>query len=84
MATQYLFSNDERKLMAALLRRASEEFANHGCNEFDLKELGLERMAPALHAAFRARDPEYPYEGTVFDDWMLMDLLADNLHPEEK
>ena len=29
----------ERRLTAAVLRLASEQFSNHGCNDFDLTEL---------------------------------------------
>jgi hypothetical protein len=32
-------SKTEKKIIAALLRLASDDFANHGCNDFDLTKI---------------------------------------------
>lgn len=36
-------SDNEARILAHILERASDEFSNHGCNDFDLTtELGLD------------------------------------------
>jgi len=34
-------TSKELGMIAALLQLASDEFVNHGCNDFDLREYGL-------------------------------------------
>lgn len=75
----------EKRLTAALLRLAADQFANHGCNDFD--------MAPFFpnkdkrDALFVEVTGEL-YDGAVGDedyrlsDSELMDLMADHLERE--
>jgi hypothetical protein len=83
----------ELKLAAKLLEIASDYFANHGCNDFDLVEAGLTpEQAYEVNRAF------VEYQGDA-DDWTeeelrvthaccgdsgLMEWLADKLQKESK
>jgi hypothetical protein len=51
---------EEREILVRLLDLAADEFANHGCNDFELEE-GLQRpKGPKIYA----------------EDWILMRYLA--------
>lgn len=77
----------ERRIAAHLLRQASEEFSNHGCNDLELRsELGLtEDEAFEFLTTIRARDSELPepVRGPQMYtmDWLAMAVLADKLAP---
>ena len=72
----------ERRLAGHLLRMASDQFSNHGCNDFDLEEFGLDRTQRLeLMSAVSAWDGN---EDLVSDskwamDWLLMAYLANLL-----
>jgi hypothetical protein len=82
---------DEKKLAAILLRKASDQFSNHGCNDFDLVEFipdRAERDALVLKYFEWNGDPSEYYDASEdgdgshdwrLMDWMLMDFLADRL-----
>lgn len=75
---------DERKLIAELLRLASESFSNHGCNDFDLREHGLEHMASDLNKLLwegQEEELEVNKNKPVVEDWLLMRILANKLDP---
>lgn len=73
----------EKKLTAVLLELAAEEFANHGCNDFDLHE----HMSPQEALDFQKRmhewngDPEEaPTDcGRWAQDHFVMSYLAAKL-----
>lgn len=73
----------EGKLVAALLRRASEEFSNHGCNDFDVcREAGLSpEDADALWKKLAEwDDPDFAEsDGAIHYDWVLMSYFADKI-----
>ncbi len=75
-------------LAANLLRMASEQFTNHGCNDFDLAELIPEaEVRGALLVELYGEDAD-DYEISEkrpdwnFPDWLLMNYCADQLDPE--
>ncbi|HYX21482.1 MAG TPA: hypothetical protein VFA98_11615 [Thermoanaerobaculia bacterium] len=80
----------EKILAARLLRAASQEFANHGCNDFDLVADGA--MLAKEARDFRKRfhdwngDPESfaedPPGKTDLPDFAAMDFLAHLLEEE--
>ena len=78
-----------RKLGAALLRRASEEFANHGCNDYRLdEEAGLTQaeateLRAEVTAWLRRGDPQAEEVGAVTCDFLLMDFMAAMLEETE-
>lgn len=49
-------TKSERKLVAALLRQASDVFSNHGCNDFDLSEYLTKAEGQALVKRFHKRN----------------------------
>jgi len=72
----------ERKLAAKLLKVASDQFINHGCNDFDAaKEAGLtEEECEALWEQLGEWDTDcLKRDDTLFLDWLLMRFLADKL-----
>lgn len=78
---------EELRLAAHLLDMASEEFGNHGCNDFDMASLASPETRDALVAEFYADDPDYnPTHVSGPDyrlmDWMAMDLMADKMRQE--
>jgi hypothetical protein len=78
-------TSDEAKLVAALLRLASEQFSNHGCNDFDLRQYGLEHMAHELNELeWAGTDPDFRPVGDspVVMDWLMMQIFADKLDPK--
>jgi hypothetical protein len=72
----------ERKLLFQVLKMAGDEFASHGCNDFDLvKDANL---TPEESVEFRTqliREGDYPedtvalYPHTLFD-WEVMQYFA--------
>jgi hypothetical protein len=77
------FSSTERTQAADLLRHASEEFANHGCNDHPLPNTREHRKLYNDMVAWNG-DPDMPKAETHtktlwFMDWMLMAYLADRL-----
>jgi hypothetical protein len=78
-------TKDERKLVAALLRLASDEYSNHGCNDFDLRDHGLEHMAEELNELEWPDEEDRPVSiSPVVSDWLMMSRLADKLEEEEQ
>ncbi len=75
-------TREEARILALLLEKAGDEFANHGCNDFDLQhELGLTQgqataLAPKLRKEMvKTGCMEAEDQGstnTYFDDWLLM------------
>lgn len=82
-------TNTEKKLAAHLLEEASCEYANHGCNDFDLSQFIpdlSERNALVLEiygedaADFReVKEGESDYR---IPDWLIMSHLAMKLNKE--
>jgi hypothetical protein len=84
---------NEKRLTAKVLRMASDQFSNHGCNDFDLSEVIPDK--DERDSLFRAYceyngDPsEYdewdaPAEGADYrmQDWMVMSFMAARLERE--
>jgi len=74
--------NTDKKVLVALLRMASDQFSNHGCNDFDAREHGLtEDEIQALRQKLGEWDPSFDEESKspYFLDWALMQYFAD--HP---
>lgn len=67
-----------KELTATLLKMASAEFSNHGCNDFDLvKDGGLsEGEALKLHKDIFAEDRDGVRPSTLTQDWLVMDHMA--------
>lgn len=80
----------ERRMAADMLRMAAEQFGNHGCNDFNLREAGLSELERrSLVAAMEAQQGIPEADRTTGDplyvmDWMVMDYLASLLYPEAK
>lgn len=73
----------ELKLAAYLLKEASEEFSNHGCNDLWLvKDAGLtEAESREIHEtieAYQPPDDRVEYSGHT-DDWCAMYVMAAKL-----
>ena len=74
-------------LAAELLRRASEEFARHGCHDLDLREFSSLTEEEVKHIVTKYHtengDPEELDEitnwFTYLPDWILMQVCADLL-----
>lgn len=69
----------ERELLALLLDRASDEFANHGCNDFDLEEFGMTRdeVNDLVYRYYAMQGTPDDFDGehnnaTHLGDWQLM------------
>lgn len=75
----------EKKLAARLLRLASDQFSNHGCNDIDddlLKDWTDEeklKLSQSYHDW--NGDPEEG-EDEISEDWILMIAIANKLDPE--
>jgi hypothetical protein len=71
-----------RKLAANLLRRASEEFGNHGCNDYRLGEDGglspaeIREVRALVTTWVREFDPQAEEIEDVTMDWLLMDFFV--------
>lgn len=72
-----------KKLTATLLQTASNEFSNHGCNDFDLvKDGGLSREeALTLHGEIFAEEKGMK-SSTLTQDWLVMNHVAGLLQKE--
>lgn len=79
-------TDDEAKVVAELLRLASNTFSNHGCNDFDLRQYGLKHMARELNELEHEHEEDRPPDmnNPVMTDWLLMDRFADKLNPKGK
>ncbi len=72
-----MFSKTELEIMARLLEMASNEFTNHGCNDFTLAATP-ESIALVKRAEYEEGGNAEPYvrEGNVnTQDWVLMEYL---------
>jgi hypothetical protein len=77
----------QRKLAAHLLRLASDQFSNHGCNDFDLSRFILDQDERDEfvrgYFAWNGDPEEYFEQSGEADyrlmDFMLMDFLANRL-----
>lgn len=74
------------ELAGDLLDRASEEFANHGCNDwvYPPEHWTLDErreFAKAVHEATDSAD-NYDPNYLVFPDWWVMDFLARKIKEE--
>jgi hypothetical protein len=74
-------TDSERKLAAALMRLAADEFSNHGCNDFDMvKGAGLTLQqcdaVRALYDAYNGDEPMEPVNRAMHADCALMGYLA--------
>lgn len=78
----------EKKLAARLLDIASDQFSNHGCNDFDLKAVMpnvKDRRALAMSMHEDNGDPEEFDPKCSYDnmpDWWLMSYLSQKLKRE--
>lgn len=79
----------EKRLTAALLRLASEQFGNHGCNDFDLSEHCADPEArDGLVREYCEWNGEQYYEADEdgedyrLPDFALMDFMANKLEGE--
>jgi len=82
-------TDEEAEVLKLLLERASEEFANHGCNDFNvMEELKLPRegasaLAHRLREAMvtlKVAGPEIlEAKGPYLMDWMLFSLFIEKL-----
>jgi hypothetical protein len=87
-------SEEEAEAFIVLLDQASDEFSNHGCNDFDvMRELELSQPeANAAAAAMRRAmidvgmiDEDYTeMGGSYLYDWMLLSLLRCRLQAAMK
>lgn len=86
-------TTNERKLAAAVLRLASDQFANHGCNDFDMSELVPDQAErDELVRAYFAwngdpseyfEQPDWTGEADYrLTDWEIMIWMADRLENE--
>lgn len=83
MVREASLTDAETKVAAHLLQLASNQFANHGCNDLDLvREVGLTpeeshqlRLSVAEWAADPGAPEEEPDDHMTFD-WLVMDYIA--------
>lgn len=70
----------ERLLAAKLLRRASDSFSNHGCNDYELPDTP-ENRALVVDVHEGDYEWEWPDDGKPIyeQDWLLMSHLAKKL-----
>lgn len=73
----------ESLLASALLELAGDKFSSHGCNDFDVRDVGLTpEESEALWkdlALWNGDPPEDIGEGPIHYDWMLMNYLSDRI-----
>lgn len=76
-------SDEERKILIALLKESSAEFSNHGCNAFDLRPYLTKEQAIDFDKKIHEwnGDPEEAEPENAFYsyDWLLMSYFADLL-----
>lgn len=73
--------------MAALLRQAADQFSNHGCNDFDVREIRPKVTVANISDLWQKlsvdNDPELAERNSpLFQDWMLMRLFANMMQKE--
>lgn len=80
----------EKRLAVKLLRKAADQFGNHGCNDYHLVKDGgfTPEESFELRKAMTAAG-DYPEEEVHPDkhytmDWLAMDLMAKKLEEEGK
>lgn len=92
-----VITDTEAKLLIELLEMASNEFGNHGCNDFELAKFvpDLEERRQLIKAFHDyngdpeefVEDEKYREQYTWFHDFALMGFLADKikqqLHKEQ-
>jgi hypothetical protein len=76
----------ERKLIAMLLDLASDQYSNHGCNDFDLSFLPDKERQSLLKAIEEWNGTPEDYDPTrkVGADWVLMRYLGEKIDPESE
>ena len=82
----------ELKLAAYLLDRASDEFSNHGCNDFmerDYEDANLSddevgEITDLINERHSKSDPEDNIRKYHVPDWLLMSYLSARLEEESK
>jgi hypothetical protein len=78
----------ERRLAANLLRLASDQFCNHGCNDLDKKTIAAAGFTDEEATQFAREycewngDPDWPKHFHQMQDFALMDFLAYKLEQE--
>lgn len=76
-----LLSNAEKKLLIKMLEMASDEFANHGCNDFELIDDGGLTEEEAKEIITRIDEDNGDDMGSpnfnnyYTQDWIVMDYL---------
>lgn len=68
----------DRKLIAALLDMTSQQYANHGCNDFDLHKHMTPEQAAELQKALADWTGE-THSGQYSHDWLLMAYFANKV-----
>lgn len=75
-------TKQEIEIAATLLDMASEQFSNHGCNDFEFPESWTQQQCDDFTLAMHKwnGDPEEHEPGSRFTmDWFAMDFLAAKL-----
>lgn len=80
-------TNKEKLFVAALLDLASDEFANHGCNDLseELEALFTQEEWDAMNKEYHEwnGDPEEFIPGIILSyDWLWMSWMAEKLRKE--
>ena len=84
-------TSSEKRLLAQLLRSASDRFSNHGCNDLNQKELEcltkeewviLDKKMQIWNQTPEEHDPEHLHLSQT--DWTLMCYFSDVLEKEVK
>ena len=78
-----MLTANEMEMAAALLAMASEDFGNHGCNDYEIPNTpdnaALAEWAPGEFAPLNDDKTQI-----IATDWMLMTRLAKKLHAESE
>ncbi|QLE46541.1 hypothetical protein FD723_40730 (plasmid) [Nostoc sp. C052] len=78
----------EIKLAAKLLDVASNSFANHGCNDFDMSFLSVEERHEIMMACFEWQGDSEGYDANqdykLWIDWILMRYVSEKLMPNQE
>jgi hypothetical protein len=77
-------SNEQLTILAELLDIASDEFCNHGCNDFDIKNTPENvEMIKHMYGEDEAEDfLEGQGNEICTNDWMLMDYFKRKIEAE--
>jgi hypothetical protein len=78
--------NTEKRLAAQMLELASEEFGNHGCNDFPMDDTLLNRsFISAMNQWAGLEDFAPAQNGKIYtQDWLVMSYCAHLLNNETK